>query len=264
MAFSYKVRSAKYCFNPERHGPGKKERFSISRSKLDLFGECPRCFYLDQRHGIKRPDSYPLTLNVAVDELFKKEFDLLRAQGEPHPLMTEYGVEAVPFAHADLDVWRDSLKNGISYYDKELNLVIRGGIDDVWQNVAGELHIVDYKATAKDAEVTLDAEWQDAYKRQVEVYQWLFRKNGFRVSDTAYFVYANGDAGRDTFDARLEFRLSIIPYTGSDAWVENAVRQAHDCLMASETPAAGKDCTYCTYRETAGKFLLREFKEKKS
>ena len=29
-------------------------------------------------------------------------------------------------------------------------------------------------------------------KRQMEIYQWLLRKNGFKVSDTGYFVYANG------------------------------------------------------------------------
>ena len=55
-----------------------------------------------------------------------------------------------------------------------------------------ELHIVDYKATSKDDEVNLDAEWQDGYKRQMEIYRWLFINNGFKVSDTGYFVYANG------------------------------------------------------------------------
>lgn len=262
MAFSYKVRSPKYCFDPERNGPGGTT-FAISRTKIDLFRECPRCFFLDQRHGIKRPDGYPLSLNIAVDELLKKEFDLLRKDGKPHALMQEYGIEAVPFKHKDLDRWRDSLRNGVMYHDPETNLTIRGGIDDVWENTNGELHVVDYKATSKNGEVSLDAEWQDGYKRQVEVYQWLFRKNGFAVSDVAYFVYANGDTSLERFDAALTFKITIIPYEGADTWIDETVRELHACLMAPDTPAASPDCAYCAYRDAAGKQLLGEFRAKK-
>jgi 2-isopropylmalate synthase len=35
----------------------------------------------------------------------------------------------------------------------------------------------------------LDQEWQDSYKRQMDVYQWLLRQNGLKVSNTGYFVY---------------------------------------------------------------------------
>ena len=71
------------------------------------------------------------------------------------------------------------------------------GIDDVWVNPAGELMIVDYKSTSKDEKIeVLDKEWHDGYKHQMEVYQWLFRRNGFKVSDTGYFVYANATRPR--------------------------------------------------------------------
>lgn len=264
MPFLYKVRGEKFCFDPERHGPESRTPFAISRSKIELFTECPRCFYLDQRHGIKRPDSYPFTLNVAVDELLKKEFDILREEGSPHPLMSEYGIEAVPFKHKDLVLWRDSFRNGIKYHDPITNLIIRGGIDDVWVNGEGELHVVDYKATSKDGEVTLDAPWQDGYKRQVEVYQWLFRKNNFNTSDIAYFVYANGDTSADRFDARLEFDIKIIPYTGSDVWIPKVIGKVHACLMATHTPEATPACAYCSYREATRKMLLKERQEQKS
>ena len=261
MSFLYKVRGQKFCFSPKRHGPKSKTPFAISRSKIALFSECPRCFYLDQRYGIKRPDGYPFTLNVAVDELLKKEFDILREEGSPHPLMREYSVHAVPYKHKDISLWRDSLRTGIKYHDPLTNLIIRGGIDDVWVNADGELHIVDYKATSKDGEVSLDAEWQDGYKRQVEVYQWLFRRNNFKVSDIAYFVYANGDTSPDRFDARLEFDIKIIPYTGNDSWIPQTIMALHQCLMAEHTPNASPLCNHCAYREVAGKTLQKELKK---
>ena len=58
--------------------------------------------------------------------------------------------------------------------------MITGAVDDIWVTPDGELIIVDYKSTSKDTEVNLDAEWQDGYKRQMEVYQWLLRQKGLR------------------------------------------------------------------------------------
>jgi hypothetical protein len=115
-------------------------------------------------------------------------------------------------------------------------------------NSAGELIIVDYKATAKTGEVSLDAEWQDGYKRQMETYQWLFRKNGFKVAKTGYFVYANGDLDAEAFDGKLEFKVKLIPYEGDTAWVEPTLIKAKACLMSDEIPQAGDECDYCRYR----------------
>lgn len=254
MGFGYSVRKKELCFDPLRHDTGKP--FTISRSKIDLFVECPRCFYLDQRLGVKRPDGFPFSLNNAVDELMKREFDLLRNEKKPHALMAEYKIDAVPFVHKDLELWRDALRNGIKYHDTEINLLVRGGIDDVWENTEGELHIVDYKATSKKEEVTLDAEWQNGYKRQVEVYQWLFRMNDFKVSPVAYFVYVNGNSDAEKFDGRLEFTTKIIAYKGSDSWIRPTLKKLKACLMSEEAPSATADCSYCPYREAAGRSLL--------
>jgi hypothetical protein len=87
--------------------PGKTEPTRISRGKLDLFSECPRCFYLDRRLGIKRPSMPGWSLNSAVDNLLKNEFDGYRKRKEPHPLMKKYGIDAIPFQHDDMPIWRD-------------------------------------------------------------------------------------------------------------------------------------------------------------
>ncbi len=250
-------------YKPQRtrnlYKPGATTPYRLSRSKIDLFIKCPRCFYLDRRLGVGQPPSFPFSLNSAVDKLLKKEFDLYRVKGEAHPLMKAAGVNAVPFKHAKMEEWRDSMRRGITYQMPETNLLVTGGVDDVWVMPTGELIIVDYKATAKDGEVNLDAEWQDGYKRQMEVYQWLFRKNNFKVSTTGYFVYCNGMADKEEFGGRLEFKIRLLPYKGDDSWVDGKILELYECLGGEKIPSAGEavsdsqrhealaSCDYCAY-----------------
>lgn len=243
MSQYYRGRRTTRLFDPQAEEP-----FKLSRSKVDNFIQCPRCFYIDRRLGIGIPPSYPFTLNSAVDHLLKKEFDAHRAKQKIHPMMAAYGIDALPYQHAELDKWRDSLRAGIQYLHQPTNLILSGGVDDVWVNPKGELIIVDYKATAKDKEVTLDAEWQMGYKRQMEMYQWLFRQNGFKVSDTGYFVYCNGKRDAEAFDGKLEFNIKLIPYVGNTSWIEKTLLDIKACLMSDKVPPAGPDCDFCTYR----------------
>lgn len=236
------------------YDPKSKEPFRLSRSKIELFLQCPCCFYLDRRLGVGQPPGFPFNLNSAVDHLLKKEFDIHRAKESAHPLMAHYGVDAVPFAHEKLNEWRDAFR-GFTFHHTPTNFVVTGGIDDVWVNPSGELHIVDYKATSKDSEVTLDAEWQGGYKRQMEIYQWLARKNGFRVSNIGYFVYCNGKRDREAFDGKLEFDIKLIPYEGSDTWVEETLFNAYRALLSERVPQPSTSCDYCLYRRSAGEAL---------
>ncbi len=247
MSKFYNAKRSYNLFNPLSLEP-----FKLSRSKIDLFLQCPRCFYLDRRLGIERPPGFPFTLNSAVDKLLKKEFDANRIKGSRHPLMEEYGIDAIPFSHPELDDWRNYRK-GIWHFHDPTNLIIMGAIDDVWVNKSKELIVVDYKATAKSSEINLDADWQKGYKKQVEIYQWLFRKNGFKVLDTTYFVYCNGLADKEAFDKKIEFDVKIIPYQGKDDWVEQAIVEAHQTLVKETIPKASSECDYCAYWQAAAK-----------
>lgn len=239
-----------FQYNPHRGADwnyGGKS-WKLSRSKIALFLECPRCFYLDNKLGIKRPPGFPFNLNSAVDALLKKEFDIHRAKGKAHPLMTQYGIDAVPAKHDDLDAWRENFV-GVQFHHGPTGFLVSGAIDDLWVNPKGEYIVVDYKATSKNAEITeLDQDWQDGYKRQMEVYQWLLRQNGYKVSDTGYFVYCNGKTDVEAFDGRLEFDVTVIPYEGSDDWVEGTLADILTCLRKRKIPAASTDCDYCRYR----------------
>lgn len=238
-------------------------RWRLSRSKIDLFKSCPRCFYVDNKLGTARPPGFPFNLNSAVDHLLKKEFDIHRANGVPHPLMDNYGIDAVPFQHENMDLWRDNFK-GVSTLHKPTGFTVFGAVDDIWVTPKGELIVVDYKATSKDESPTLDAAWQIGYKRQMEVYQWLLRQNGFKVSDTGYFVYANGRRDLDAFDGKLEFDVTILPYTGSDSWIEGTLLDLKKCLDGDTVPEMDEDCDYCRYREAATEAISSKSGENKT
>ena len=233
--------------------PGQDKPFKLSRSRIDLFLNCPRCFYIDRRLGLDRPPGFPFNINSAVDALLKTEFDKYRTLKEPHPLITKNNIDAIPLEHPDMDAWRDSLRRGIQFHHQETNLLITGGVDDVWINKTGESIIVDYKATSKKTEVTIDEDWQIGYRRQMEIYQWLFKKNGHSVNPTGYFVYCNADSEKETFEGKLEFDIKVLPHTGDDSWVEKAVYDAHLCLNQKSIPNPDPDCDYCTYRLEAQK-----------
>ena len=238
-------------YNPNR-GPAYNyggERWKLSRSKIDLFMECPRCFYLDNKLGVKRPPGFPFALNSAVDTLLKKEFDILREKGETHELIKRYGVDARPVQHEELDIWRENFQ-GVQYYHKPTGFWVSGAIDDLWINSQSEYIVVDYKSTSKNEDITeLNKNWQEGYKRQMEVYQWLLRQNGYPVSDVGYFVYCNGITDVDKFDAKLEFKITLVKHIGDDSWIEDKLAEIKKVLDADEIPQAAPDCDFCAYRE---------------
>lgn len=221
------------------------QRRQLSRSKIDLFIECPRCLYLDVARGIARPSGPPFTLNNAVDALMKAEFDRYRAAGEPHPIFATVGLDAVPFRHPDLDRWRHNF-TGVRWKDEETGWTLFGAVDDLWQAPSGELIVADYKATAR-AETPGERHLYPSYRRQMDVYQFLVRRQGFAVSNRGWFVYVNGNSRSAEWREKLSFTTTLVPYEGDDAWVLEVFRRAVATIGRTEVPAAGEDCEYCAY-----------------
>lgn len=228
------------------YDPESAEPFKLSRSKIELFIKSPHLFYMDRRMGISLPGMPAFTLNSAVDQLLKTEFDHYRAQQKPHPLMKKYKIDALPFQHEDLDTWRENFV-GVQFHHKPTNLLITGAVDDVWINPKKELYVVDYKSTSTDKEISLDDEYKQAYKRQAEIYQWLLRQNGFTVNNTAYFVFANGDKSKTSFTdtsgtiGQLQFTMSILSHEGDDGWIDQILRDIKACLDAPKPPPLKPD-----------------------
>lgn len=234
--------------------PEKDDYYKLSRSKVDFFLNCKRCFYLDRRLNVKQPPGFPFNLNSAVDNLLKNEFDYYRDKKESHPYIKKLGLNAIPFQHEEIENWRNNFK-GVTYLHEDLKLHLFGAVDDVWVNLDNdELIVVDYKSTSKNSEITLNADWQIGYKRQMEFYQYLLRRNGFKVSDTGYFVYCNGIKEKDMFDERLDFDIYLLDYTGNDSWIENTLVELHKTLNQVNTPDYTEGCEFCRYQKEVSEY----------
>ena len=220
----------------------------ISRYAIEKYLNCQRCFFLEQKHYV-RLQSLPFTLNNAVDNLCKNEFDFYRKKQEPHPIFIEHNINAVPFNHPKIDDWRNNRK-GISFTDSTNDIHFYGAVDDVWVKPDGELIISDVKATAKKEfnwYETYKYEYAKGYERQIEMYQWLFRKNGFKVSNDGFLVYFNGLRNEPMFEQKLKFELHVVKLNCDDSWVEEALFKACELLKNTNLPPASKSCSTCNY-----------------
>jgi len=243
-------------YNPNRKSSWNYggNNWKLSRSKIGLFQECPRCFYIDNKLGTKRVPIPSFQINKAVDYQLKQEFDAYRVKGIQHPLQKEYEIDAKPAMHQKLDQWRENFE-GIQYLHEPTGLMISGAIDDLWINGNNEYIVVDYKATAKNDPVKeLSGKWHENYKRQIEVYQWLLRKNNLKVSNVGYFVYCTGKYDQKSFDKKIEFDTIPISYIGDDSWVEPIIHEIKECLESDKMPEPNNGCEHCAWWYARNKY----------
>ena len=248
------------------YNPEDSEPYPLSRSRIENFINCPRCFHLEERQGIKAPSGPQFLLNSGIDTLYKNEFDSYRKKKIPHPLMEKNNINAIPFSHKDLDLWRNNFK-GIRWFDEKHNFTLFGAVDDLWINEKEEIHIVDYKSTAKkDFSPNFTSGYQVAYKRQLEIYHWLFKKNNFKMSNIRYIVYANGITTINEFNGLFEFEQYVFPIHLDDSWVDNVIQKMYECLQSDKLPPSGggwngQGCEQCAYKKSLAKLMRAQIEK---
>jgi len=215
----------------------------ISRANLQLFKECPRCFWLYKHKGIQRPRGYPYTLSIAVDQLLKAEFDQFRERGEMHPVLVGYNGlgDAKLFPDQEqLRQWRNNFE-GLQYYDETLNAILFGAVDDMLEFPDGSLAVIDYKSSgAKEILV------YDDYKTQMDVYTYLLEQMGHKTARKGYFVFYQVDKNSG-FNSRLPFRGEVREIDADPSYVHDLFAQAVALARADKAPKSHSDCEYCLW-----------------
>ena len=231
----------------------QSEDFKISRGKFSDFLTCPRCFYIDRVIGLDSPGTPGWTLNETTDLLLKKEFDACRETQTPHRLFLENGLEhLVPFQHPNMDKWRDSLRHGLMTRFADTNIILTGGVDDIWQNNEnGKLVVADYKSQANTKELEpnsyLSDPYKEGYKAQMDFYAYLLQQMGFEVEGTAYFLVCSADRMADGFYGEMKFQEVLIPYQWNSDWIHGKVIDIIDLLNYNNTPNSNPSCKNCAY-----------------
>ncbi len=233
---------------------GQSDPYPISRSKLDDFVKCPRCFVLDRREWTKPPSGPSFTLNSAVDGLLKLEFDQHRADQTVHPVVAGLGFGFLPAQFEQIDDWRNNRK-GVQFLHEASNLKLSGAIDDLWFDPENKtLHVVDYKTTARNEPVAElgHEDYHDAYRRQIDFYQWLLLQNGIEVSTVGYWLYATARKSAEGFDGKLVFDFTLIEHQGQHDWIEPALLALRAGLDQEDLVDPSESCKMCKYTEKRG------------
>lgn len=159
-----------------------KEEIKISRSKIELFMECPRCFWLEEKHNIKRPEKFTSAhIGNKYDSILKKYFDYHRENN-----LTPKDLEDLDFKlYPDIEklkIWRNK---GIKYFHPEHKIIYYGKIDDLLISKEGCLVPFDFKTTlSKEFKI-------DGYRQQLEIYGYLLKKNGEAVLNQGVLYFIN-------------------------------------------------------------------------
>jgi CRISPR/Cas system-associated exonuclease Cas4 (RecB family) len=210
----------------------------LSPNSLNLYLECPHCFWLDKNLGIKRPPAYPYSLNLSVDELLKEEFDAYREKNFPHPILEESGIKAHLFKNQKLlNQWRNNLA-GIRYFDVELQATLFGVVDDILEFNDGKIAPLDYKSTGSTA-----MNIYDRFQLQLDTYTFLLEKNGFQTPKKGYLAFYLVDKSRGFID-RLPFRKEIMEIETNPSDIYDIFKDAVSVSKQPNPPAHSQDCQY--------------------
>jgi len=217
----------------------RKETFKLSPSSLNLMKECPRCFWLTQHKVWKRQSSIFPSLPSGMDSILKTHFDKFRDKGKLPPELCDNG-ECKNMKLFDdeekLKIWRSNFK-GIKWTDKEGN-VLHGAVDNILIN-GKKLVVLDYKTRG----FPLKEDTHEHYELQLEIYNFLLRKNGYDTEDFAFLLFYYPKEVKDNGDVVFNTELKKMNINAKDGEMlfNSAIK-----LLNSDCPT--KCCEWCEGR----------------
>lgn len=223
------------------------KQIKLSPSTLNLFIDCPRCFWLQIVKGVKRPEFAFPSLPSGMDKVLKVHFDRFMSKGLLPPELAKeecVGGSCKLFSDKEkLQIWRNNLK-GISYKDDKSGVILRGAVDNIL--VKGlKLIVLDYKTRG----FPLKEDTASHYQLQMNVYNYLLRKNGYNTEDFGYLLFYYPKEVLD--DGSVVFDTSLVEMKVDVDAAEKVFKKAVKCLEG-DIPKSSKECKFCEY---AGKVV---------
>jgi CRISPR/Cas system-associated exonuclease Cas4 (RecB family) len=221
--------------------------YMLSPSTLNILKDCPRCFWLQFRKGIKRPEGIFPSLPGGMDRVLKTHFDSYIGKGLP-PELIKHKVDAKLFSDIELlEKWRNYRK-GIIWKDEKGN-VLKGAVDALLEK-DGKLIVLDYKTRGYECK----EDTHEHYRDQMDLYNLLLRKNNHETEDYSYLIFYHPDK---VVDNVFLFHTTLVKMDVSIKNAERIWKKALDTLEG-DMPPKGK-CEYCNYREAKVSLTLLEY-----
>lgn len=225
---------------------GNLDPFSLNRTKIDLYFDCQKCFYLDQRFGIKRPHGTPLVINNIIIDKFKEELNIFRSEQKVHPEILKLKKNYIPCNLSLINYWKNPFK-GIRYLHKKTNFLLTGAIDDIWVNQnLQSYHPVIIKSTSKKQEITIDNIWQ-GYWKQLSFYSYLLSNNSLEIPNSGIFFYINTVTNPKKFENTLNFNFLLFEKELDLNWIESSLKDIYQILNDDKIPIGSRKCKFCNY-----------------
>jgi len=218
--------------------------YKLSPTSINLMLDCPRCFWLQLVKNIKRPAGIFPSLPSGMDKILKNHFDKFMERGELPPEIREYGLGngyKLFTDKAKLDIWRSNQK-GIQYKDKTSGILLRGAVDNILEK-GKKLIVLDYKTRG----YPLKEDTHEHYITQMDIYNFLLRKNGYDTEDYTYLLFYYPKEVTDT--GEIVFVTKLIKIETDTNRGEKMFERAIKILQSEKPPEASKDCEYCKWRE---------------
>ena len=213
--------------------------YKLSLSTLSLLKECPRCFWLQFNKNIKRPEGIFPSLPSGMDKVLKSHFDLFRDKGKLPPELKELKDVKLFDNKELLEIWRNNRK-GIQWKDKEGN-ILKGAVDNILKK-GNKLIVLDYKTRG----YPLKEDTAEHYQDQLDIYNFLLRKNGFETEDYSYLLFYHPDKVNEKGD--VIFNTDLIKMNIEVKNAEKIFKNALEVLK-NNIPKASEDCGFCRWYE---------------
>jgi len=217
------------------------KQVTLSPSALNLFKNCPRCFWLEKVKNIKRPRGIYPSLPTGMDRVIKTYFDTFRGRGLLPPELQIDAFKGIRLYdnQAQLELWR-AWRTGLRY-EKD-GEVLSGMLDDLL--VKDDVYIpFDYKTKGSP---TNEADATKYYQTQLDCYALMLEGNGLKTAGYGFLLYYSPkEVGEN---GRVSFEIQPIRIETDTKRAEQLFHQALSILTGRAPESAG-DCEYCGWLE---------------
>lgn len=217
--------------------------YQFSPSSLWLLQDCPRCFWLRFRKGVKRPRGIFPSLPSGMDKILKEYYGGFIDKGGLPPELEEGGMlpETVRMFSdkAKLRVWQHNFR-GIRWKDKDGNRFM-GAVDSLLRDREnGKLIVLDFKTRG----YPLKEDSHEYYRNQMDIYNLLLRKNGYETEDFSLLAFYHPIRAGE--GCEIKFQADIVRLKVDTENARGIFRKALEVVEGGK-PEASETCEYCNW-----------------